>query len=122
MDEHIDLPSHLGFLTAIDWQVVEIDGRPVLPGSGPNLSFSDEGRLAGSSGLNRLMGSWSLQNDRLSIPALASTKMGGEPEAMDQETRLLEILTGDMGVEIILRSPHGTVRLVPSSAGSESPK
>lgn len=53
---------------------------------------TEESRLAGSTGCNRLMGQYERNDDRLSFDQLATTRMACPSEAMTQEQHVLEAL------------------------------
>jgi len=75
------------------WRVVELEGTPVDGEGAPNLVFDlEESRVAGFTGLNRLMGTFSLAQDELRFGALATTLMAGTDTAMDHERRFLDAL------------------------------
>jgi heat shock protein HslJ len=60
------------------WTAVELNGAPLAEDSAPTLVFDlEESRVAGSSGLNRLMGTFSLAEDELRFGPLATTLMAG---------------------------------------------
>lgn len=104
-------------LNDTNWRILSIGGQPIVEGRGAQLSFA-EGRISGSAGCNRLMGSFTSDGRRLTVSQMAGTMMMCEPALMAQERRLLEmfrqslamrfdsrgrmVLTGDGGVEIQL--------------------
>ncbi|WP_404471131.1 META domain-containing protein [Vreelandella venusta] len=53
---------------------------------------TEESRLAGSTGCNRLMGQYERDDDRLSFGQLATTRMACSSEAMTQEQHVLDAL------------------------------
>jgi heat shock protein HslJ len=64
------------------WQVVEINGSPVSCDQskrGPNLVFSGEGRVSGSTGCNRFTGTYTQDGNSLKFAAMAMTKMACPP-------------------------------------------
>jgi heat shock protein HslJ len=58
-----------------EWQLVDLAGTPIVPGSKPTLAFPDVGRLAGDGFCNRFTGSVNVAGDILKMGALASTRM-----------------------------------------------
>jgi len=82
-------------LTGTTWRLVELDGERVVLERGPNtphLLFQDNGRLAGASGCNRVMGAYTLQDKgRISFGQMAGTMMACVHH-MDQEQAFLRIL------------------------------
>ena len=79
-----------------DWTLVELDGEPVeLEGEAraPSLTFDlEESRVAGFGGVNRLMGTLVLDEERLRFGPLATTLMAGPDAAMALEGRFLDAL------------------------------
>lgn len=60
------------------WKLTEIKGSAVsvkLPQREPHIVLTEEQRLAGSDGCNRLMGAYTLNGDKLVFSPLASTRM-----------------------------------------------
>jgi heat shock protein HslJ len=74
-----------------DWTVQELGGA-VTAAPKPQLSFGADGRLTGTTGVNRLMGQFEVRDGLLVVGDAATTRMAGPPEAMEQEQRLLELL------------------------------
>lgn len=72
------------------WKLIELDGRPaqVLPGEREAHIVLYSGRASGSSGCNKLMGSYTLASGSLRIGPLASTRMACPPAMMAQEATL----------------------------------
>ncbi len=60
----------------------------------------ENGKVNGNGGVNILTGIYVLDGDALSFGSLASTKMAGPPEAMDQETQFLSALAAAAKVEV----------------------
>ncbi len=87
-------------LTGRVWEVVDIAGEPVELERLPSIEFGEDGRVAGSTGVNRLMGSYELTGSTLGLSQLATTMMAGEPEAMRAEARLVQALGGGGEVEL----------------------
>jgi heat shock protein HslJ len=74
-----------------EWTVQELGGEVTSPPK-PQLSFSADGRLSGTTGVNRLMGAFEVRDGLLVVGNAATTRMAGPPEAMEQEQRLLALL------------------------------
>jgi heat shock protein HslJ len=67
----------------------------------PNLVLqSQESRFAGSGGVNRLMGGYTLDGDSLTFSNAASTMMAGPPDAMAQEQVIAQALPSVRGFAI----------------------
>ena len=77
------------------WKLVRLGDEPVAAATKQreaHLVFSsDEARVAGSGGCNRVTGSFELDGDRLRFGRMASTRMSC-PDGMDQEQRFLKAL------------------------------
>jgi len=74
------------------WAIEEIAGRAVAVDSTAHLQFLQDGRLAGNASVNRLLGNFSQDGNRVSFEAVGTTLMAGPEALMDQERRLLELL------------------------------
>ena len=80
-----------------EWQVESVEGRTVLAGSQPVLTFGSDGRVAGNASCNRFTGSYRLTGETLTFSALALTRMACEQALMTQEqafVRALESISG----------------------------
>jgi heat shock protein HslJ len=65
-------------LVQVHWKLVALDGRPLQSSAenGPYLVFeTNEQRVRGSGGCNRITGTYRQEGDDLTIGPLASTKM-----------------------------------------------
>ena len=97
-----DEPVSLGETT---WTAVEVAGAPVDERGAPTLVFDlEESRVAGSGGLNRLMGTLSLTEDALRFGPLATTLMAGPEDAMERERVFLDALARVTAYELDGRS------------------
>jgi putative lipoprotein len=94
------MPMDPELLTGRVWEVVDIAGEPVELERLPSIEFNENGRVAGSTGVNRLMGSYELTGSTLRLSQLATTMMAGQPEAMRTEARLVQALGGGGEVEL----------------------
>jgi len=83
-------------LTNTYWKILEVDGQPIAEAQQirePQLVLNgQDGRFAGSGGVNRLMGGYSVDGTGLSFSQVASTMMAGPPEAMQQEQAIVAAL------------------------------
>lgn len=82
-----------------EWTVQELGGVVTEPPK-PQLSFGADGRLTGTTGVNRLMGQFEVRDGLLVVGDAATTRMAGPPEAMEQEQRLLELLGAEQAFDI----------------------
>lgn len=102
-------------LTNTYWRLVRLGSDPVVPSAGrrePHLRFMPgDDRLQGSTGCNRLMGSYELTDARLRFGAVATTRMACEDDA-GQEQSLLQALEATrrftiLGSHLELRAEDG---------------
>ena len=75
------------------WVVESIGGVPTIDPK-PEISLLEEGRVVGSTGINRIMGTYEAENETVRISGGGMTRMAGSEEAMDQERRFLKALEG----------------------------
>jgi putative lipoprotein len=90
-------------LTDTYWKLVEVQGAPVAAAEQlrePNLVLTPDGRFAGSGGVNRLMGGYTLVGESLTFTQVGATLMAGVPEAMQQEQAILTALDQVRGFSI----------------------
>ena len=91
-----DLADPVGSDLAGRWVVdgVRRGGAIVAPVSGgsPHLWFDPAGQVIGSVGVNRVRGPARTDGDAVVLGPLVTTRMAGEPEAMDEEADLLGAL------------------------------
>ena len=83
-------------LSYTEWRLVELGDAPVEVGEGepaPHLVLDlEESRVAGSGGVNRIMGTFVLAENELRFGPLATTMMAGPEEAMTRERTFLDAL------------------------------
>lgn len=106
-------PEDLGEALLGEWVMTSIAGEPSLDQTEPFLGFSSDGRIYGSTGCNRMTGRWQLHGVRLQLDPMATTRMAGPPEVMEQERRILGVLGDDpvlgiTGDRILLTGASGT--------------
>ncbi|MEO7752414.1 MAG: META domain-containing protein [Terracoccus sp.] len=76
--------------------VVEHLGGVATTGREPRLVFGADGRLSGSTGVNRVLGQYEVEDGVIHLDALGSTRMAGPPESMEQERVLLAVLASQV--------------------------
>jgi heat shock protein HslJ len=76
----------------------ELPGRRAAGLRQPELGFEPDGRLHGCAGVNRLMGSYTVDDGVLACGPVALTMMAGPPEAMAYEQAFLAVLAGPLEV------------------------
>jgi copper homeostasis protein (lipoprotein) len=85
------------------WKLVRLGAEPVAAAEGQreaSLVFdTEEPRVAGSGGCNRINGGFELEGDRLRFGRMAATRMAC-PDGMDQEQRFLATLEKVQGYRI----------------------
>lgn len=95
------------------WSIRTIDGRP-LEGEQPATIAFAEGRVSGTTGCNRINGTYEVAGNVVTIGPLATTRMACPPPLMARETALLAALTGPLdatagaGGELTLKTANGT--------------
>ncbi len=81
-------------LQGVEWRVEDIAGAGIVDGSRATLNFGADGQLAGSGSCNQYSGSYTLTGEALRVSSkTAMTLMACVPELMDQESRLLQLLS-----------------------------
>jgi heat shock protein HslJ len=105
-----------------EWRLTKLNGEPIEQAKGagaepPSLKFDAEKEaVSGSTGVNRLTGTYEVDENKLKFGGLATTKRAGSPELMERETEFvnalesadswkrtggnLEILSGDKVVAV----------------------
>jgi heat shock protein HslJ len=83
-------------LTGTHWTLVELNGRPAVPsdmGRDAHLVLNKEdGKIAGSGGVNRFFGAYTLEGGKLTLKPGGSTMMAGPEELMQQEQAFTQML------------------------------
>jgi heat shock protein HslJ len=80
-------------LTGTIWNLSSFFGKELVPGSGITVEFTSDGKIGGSSGCNRYVGTYKADGNSLLISSpLASTMMACSQEIMAQETAYLQAL------------------------------
>ncbi len=80
-------------LLGAEWVIENIAGGGVIDNSQATLQFLPEGRLAGNATCNRLLGSYKTEGQTLGISNAGTTMMACPPALMNQERKLLDLLT-----------------------------
>jgi heat shock protein HslJ len=73
---------------------------PAVPESGAQLTFNDDGTLAGNSGCNGFGGNYSVEGDRITFSEIVSTLIACEDARMAQEAAVLSVLSGTATYQI----------------------
>lgn len=102
-------------LQGANWNIISINGTPVLPDTQATIRFDADQRLSGSTGCNRFMGSYSLRGEGLSASQLAGTRMACPGPVEGQEQAILAVLNTLQGFErpddqrLVLRGEQGVI-------------
>lgn len=75
------------------WVVESIAGVPTVEPR-PMISLGPDGQLAGTTGVNRIKGTYEAHDETITIGGAGMTRRAGPPEAMEQESRFLAALEG----------------------------
>lgn len=89
--------------------MAQLGGKSPVGDSEVALTFGSEGEFAGTSGVNRLRASYTLEGDDLQLSAILATRRAGPPELMEQEARLMAALEAARGVRV---SDDGELQLL----------
>lgn len=76
-----------------NWLVNTIQDKAVIANSSAQLSFHPENKLSGSASCNNISSNYSVQNNSLTIGAIATTRKMCAPALMEQESHLLQALS-----------------------------
>lgn len=82
------------------WILTALNGTEIASGKPPTMTFA-HGKLAIFGGVNRITGSYALVNDSVTLGSLVSTKMAGDPKAMELERKLAKTLTAVNAFQVI---------------------
>ena len=75
-----------------DWRIEDVAGMGVVDGALAEITLSQAGRLAGSTGCNRFFGTYELSGEGLSFGAVGATLMACPEALMMQERRIFDAL------------------------------
>ncbi len=101
-------------LVGREWYIEDIAGKGVIDHTQVTLHFLHDGRLAGNATCNRIIGSYEANDGRLTVSPAGTTMMACPEALMNQERRLLDLLTRIKGYSfdssggLILRAEDGT--------------
>ena len=79
-------------LTADLWRITALGDADLVDPERLSLNFLEPDRVAGSSGCNRIVGSFNLTGEGLHFGTMGSTMMACEEPLMEQERRMLDAL------------------------------
>ena len=102
-----------GRLQAGEWRIEDIGGQGVIDNSPATLVFGSDGRLSGNASCNRLIASYTVQGEKITISPTGLTMMACQPALMNQERKLVDLLNAvssyridDTGA-LVLRTASG---------------
>lgn len=78
-------PRDVSSIRGTSWIVDDIAGRGVLDRAEPTVIFGQDGHLSGRGGCNNYFGSYTLENTRLVVSQIGSTRMLCADAQMNQE-------------------------------------
>jgi putative lipoprotein len=87
-------------LSGVTWLAEDIGGGGVVDNVASTLRIDSDGKLSGSGGCNRLMGSAKVEGDTVVFSPPATTRMMCPPAIMDQERKFLDALVKTKRFEI----------------------
>lgn len=96
-------------LTGGTWQITALDGAALIEPERLSLNFLNAGRVAGSSGCNRIIGGFTLTGEGLQFGPMASTMMACPDPLMEQERRILDAMEQVAAFDV---DADGTLRLL----------
>ena len=89
-------------LTENIWLLAELNEEPPLPGTSTTAEFSEDGKVAGSSGCNSYSTTYAVDGDQIEFgEQIASTMMICEEPIMEQERAFLDALSNSTRFEIV---------------------
>jgi len=80
-------------LQATSWWVEDIAGKGVVDMSHTTIEFTDDGRIAGSTGCNRYFGSVEINGSTITTGPLAGTRKACADALMDQESKFFQAMS-----------------------------
>ena len=75
-----------------EWVCVMLGGDAAGGKQAPTITFGDDGRVTGFSGVNRFSGPYTSARGTVRFGTLAATKMAGDPQRMALERRVFDAL------------------------------
>lgn len=91
------------------WLVEDIDNGGVLDRLRTFVQLAESGRATGSTGLNRFNGKVTLDADQIKFGPMATTRRGGPPAVMDQESKFIKAIAKVRSYKI---DENGLLRLL----------
>lgn len=81
-------------LSGYRWQVIRMNGKPLINQTRLDFSISPDGQVKGNAGVNNYFGRWTIHPQKIESSVFGSTKMyRAQPEGvMEQEAEFLKLL------------------------------
>ena len=95
-------------------QVEDINGSGVIDNAHVTVSFQADGKVSGSTGCNRFIGSYAVGGHALQIKPLATTRRACVPAIESQQTRFLDVMKDvsswdtDQRGRLVLKADNGS--------------
>lgn len=94
------------------WTLVSINGKKVVDQSTASMILGSRGKVAGNTGVNRFSGTADIKGSEISFGPLATTRRGGPPVLMAQESMFLKAMSDVVAMNL---ANDGALNLVNSS-------
>jgi heat shock protein HslJ len=94
------------------WTLVSIDGKKVVDQSTASMILGAGGKVAGNTGVNRFSGTADIKGNEISFGPLATTRRGGPPVLMAQESMFLKAMSDVVAMNL---ANDGALNLVNAS-------
>lgn len=108
------------------WKLTQILGNPAVPDVLATIEIGQDGKLTGSGGCNRFVGSIAIKGDSVQVSQVVSTRMLCLDPVQAQEDALLRsletITTADVGDDGRLTMRNDREIILEATALSEPPK
>lgn len=104
-------------LRGTSWIVDDLAGRGVLDRAEPTVLFGEDGQISGRGGCNNYFGTYTLEEDQLSVGPIGATRMLCADAQMDQERFLFAALEATQRVgfqndgRLVIETAEGNIVL-----------
>ena len=112
MSFSLAFPLAAAELAGSEWRPTQIGDLAPPDDAGLFVRFEGDGQIAGHGGCNGFFGSYALEDDRIAIGPLGTTRMACETAVMDREAGFLSALAAAAtferdGPSLMLRDENG---------------
>lgn len=94
------LITDLAKLGGTEWSLADLCGTPVPDDAKIDLKFLEDGRISGNASVNRYSGPLILDEGIFEFGPFLTTRMAGNPEAMERESAFLEALSAAVSIRM----------------------